>query len=151
MDADRKREIIEGADFSEAAVLSQGKSGFGQLVAGLKQSMQGLLRCTTDERARRFLGNVTSCYEDLIAHYASIPFDEMDRADEDFKFLFEYRDKLIEAGKQIQFFLDKVEQNGLRASDEWNEYQSAISVTIELWGMMHRFRGEILQNIDSEL
>ena len=147
MDAERKREIITGADFSEASVLSQGKSGFGQLVAGLKQSMQALLRCTTDERARRCLGNVASCYEDLISYYDSIPFDEMDRDDEDFRFLFEYREKLIEAGKQIQSFLDRVEQNGLRASAEWDEYQSAISVTMELWDMMRRFRGEILRNV----
>ncbi len=152
MDKIRKREIIENADFSEGKIGSDGKSGFGQLVAGLKAVADILTSSRLEDSQRKeWLQRLTCEHDTLITYYDSIPFEEMDRSDPDFPFLFNCRDKIEEIGIKLESYVDKCLANSLKGSREWSEFTELNSVIMELWNMMHHFRDTILKNLDQPI
>ena len=148
MDRERKIQILEDADFTERKMQPLGKIGFGQLVASLNACVNMLCHSKLKgDKAQYWLQGFICTYNYLITYYDSIPFEEMDREDEDFKFLFEYRDMLDGAYESFVAFVDKCISNNFRGSAEWVEAQEAKLLIRELYDKMHHYRSKILKEL----
>ena len=66
---------------------------------------------------------VLRAYETLAADYVTIPFGELDPSDTDFRFLFDYKERLDELGRKVEVFVSRTRANGMRASKDWPEYK----------------------------
>ena len=81
-------------------------------------------------------------YGCLSGDYATVPFDEMDPQDPDFRFLFQYKARLDELGQKVQAFATRTRENGMRASKDWPEYQELNKMIGEL--MKTNYRSQVL-------
>ncbi len=148
MDLQRKLELLERADLSQwrksqrakaAGLPVSGIAGLGNLllaIAGPVSNLGAGINLGAVER-------LTEAYKAIRADYETIPFEEMDKEDEDFRFLFEYRHKINELEGKIEAFVAKVEQNNGIGQSEWPEYQ-------ELWSaikglMSNNYRSIVLE------
>ncbi len=150
MDCKRKLEILVAADFSEWREWWRAKSGgkepstahgFGHMLFGMAGAASLLAQtgCQSEERLQLLI----STYQHLVADYATIPFDEMDRSDEDFRFLFDYKAGLEKLGQKVEAFASKTRAHKMKASEAWPEYQDLMTT---IHGLMKTdYRAQVLK------
>lgn len=149
MDTKRKLEILAAADFSEwrkwGRAKQEGKDpsevhGFGNALVG----MAGAASTFADGYQReKSLEILLYGYRCLSEDYATIPFYEIDPQDPDFRFLFQYRERLNELGQKVEAFATRTQENGMKASREWPEYQELDKIIGEL--MKTNYRSQVLE------
>ena len=149
MNQQRKLEILAAADFSgwrtheRATRLGQSiedTNGFGIVLWGMSGAASRLAGGHQSEESLQLL---LRGYAVLAAYYATIPWHEMDPHDPDFKFLFDYREKLNELGRKVELFATRTRENGMKASAEWPVYQDLDGMLGEL--MRTDYRAEVLE------
>src|SRR4030067_3566974 len=126
MDLEEKKAILVACDFSEwrgwERARRQGTSlsevhGFGEILFGIGGAVSYLADGYESERS---VESLTLGYKSLSNYYATIPFDQLDPSDEDFRFLFDYKKRLDEFGRTVDTFVERVRVNGVKASRDWS-------------------------------
>ncbi|HRZ85483.1 MAG TPA: hypothetical protein P5277_01760 [Candidatus Paceibacterota bacterium] len=135
MDQQRKLEILVQCDFSEwrewKRIEQRGGDvskahGFGNVFFGvcgaLSNLADNLAEINNTYSSKDNLELVMFGYRLLSDKYSTIPFSEMEPSDEDFKFLFDYKEKLDMFGEKIQAFTQRLKAENMNGSREWPEY-----------------------------
>ncbi|MCX6706770.1 MAG: hypothetical protein NT001_01365 [Candidatus Woesearchaeota archaeon] len=141
MDYARKLEILANADFSEWR-MNWERPSMGMLFCGLRGAMSNLAD-QYEEQPKEMLQMIICAYNNMLIYYSEIPFDELDNNDEDFKFLFNFRDRLDDLGEKLEQFIDKSLEKNLM-SREWKEFQDAIHLVDKLYHASGDYREVIL-------
>ena len=103
MDIKRKLELLARYNFSGYASEYK-KNGFGNLVAGIfSETDLAVSRKKTSLKNHSF-DRQNEFYWKLVEYYNKVDFEELDKEDEDFRFLFDYSDKLIKLGQELNNF-----------------------------------------------
>ena len=145
MDLARKLQILEAANFSEIKMNLENKIGFGILLGGIVMNINVISRKNKSEIDElEMIRNINKDYNQLVAYYQTIPFDEMDRSDEDFAYLFDFREGLEELGTKLSIFLYKCLHNPNNISRDWSEYSEVNSFAKSLYTGAYAYRHEIL-------
>jgi hypothetical protein len=150
MDSERKLQILEASDFSEwrkwLRDKQEGKDltevevhGFGNILFGMGGAVSYL---ADGYESKEILELLLHGYQCLTEDYATIPFSEMDTQDSDFRFLFQYRERLNELGQKVQDFATRTLENGMKASRDWPEYQELYKMIGQL--MRTDYRSQVL-------
>jgi len=113
--------------------------GFGNALAGL---ITFLNLIGEGENAKKIFPDIKYIYSCLNKWYKRIPFDKLDKEDEDFKFFFNFKEKLI----GLKMPLEKLEialEKGEIFKDliEYNSLQSSLK---EILLLSKKYRREIL-------
>ena len=138
MDTKRKLGILAAADFSTwrkwERAKQEGKDpsevhGFGNVLFGMSGAASNLADGLQPQKSLEILLYGYGC---LSVDYATVPFDEMDPQDPDFRFLFQYKARLDELGQKVQAFATRTRENRMRASKDWPEYQELDKILFPL-------------------
>src|SRR3989338_10147576 len=149
MDQQKKLEILAACDFSEWRGWERAKlagkdpsevHGFGQILFGMGGASSYLVGGHVSEESLELLMFGYKCLSD---YYATVPFEQMDPTDEDFRFLFDYKERLDEFGRKIETFAERVRANGMKASKDWLEYREVQDMIGEL--MKTNYRETVLK------
>jgi len=149
MDKQRKLEVLADCDFSlwrkierakQAGITPPTKGGFGNMLFG----MSGAVSCVAENLSYdEMIGLTLDIYKMIEEDYSTVPFDEMDSNDPDFKFLFDYKEKLDELGRKIKAFDHRIKENEMVASNDWPEYNELMEFIGDL--MAKDYRSNVLK------
>ena len=143
MDYARKLEILAKADFSEWRSNWE-LPGIGNLFFGMRGSLS-YMADHHDEKYISRLQHIICNYNNLIIFYSKIPFEEMDRSDNDFEFLFNFRDQIENLGDKVEKFVDKCIGSKFKASRDWKEYQELDYHINILFSLSSDYRDVVLE------
>lgn len=147
MDLEKKLQILADCDFSAwrkwkraGGKPTESVHGFGDALNGLFGAVYNIVDSIGKDNDVEL---IYSAYGLLILDYAKVPFDEMDPQDEDFKFLFEYKEMLDELGKRLTIFIDRCHATGFKCSREWHEFKALDSLRNEMM-IKKNYRRDVL-------
>jgi len=144
MDQQRKIELLVKCDFSKWRRIKRAKlagetpltvSGTGNLLQGMGVMVSNIIE---GNEVERFLEITLNNYRIMKEDYETVPFDEMDINDPDFKFLFDFKKGLDELGRKVYYFVCKVRENSMTVSPDWSESQELEKKILELDRMDYR-------------
>jgi uncharacterized protein YdcH (DUF465 family) len=137
MEERRKLELLVKYDFSDWRYWVEGKRVkeywglVGSGLAGIFYLLSAIDREDQIGAIKKFKG-LEESYSVMISKYSEIDFSELDLEDPDFKFLFDYSEKLIDLGKEI----NHLEQNILEGRDA--SINKSLEIAKELRDMNYR-------------
>jgi hypothetical protein len=151
MNLEEKLALLKACDFSEwrgserasaQGLTANSDHGFGNCLTSLNNDLYNLGR---NFRAEESITGAVLKYEILSNRYATIPFEKMEPNDEDFKFLFSFKEKLEKFGSIFKIFVANYQQPGF--SFEGNpEYSELKAILRDLLRM--NYREQILAKYD---
>jgi len=131
MNLERKLQILRNCDFSswrkwkiEGNKQESLVMGFGFAIRYIQNLADDIVDGLSHEDA---INNMHQCYGIVMSDYATVPFEEIDRSDEDFRFLFEYRDGLTKLGRRINVFVNQCRKLEFSVNNEMQEYADLVS------------------------
>ncbi len=142
----RKAEILVGADFSLWRLIPRGyqtEEGLRTLLSGVWMAMDDFSEGTqTPEEHVTFL---KSEYQLWTGYYGSIPFDKtkMDPEDPDFKFLWDWNEKLDSLGAPLEAYCNKCQQDNQLGAADWTEFKEVREILD--WLIEHDYREQVLR------
>jgi hypothetical protein len=140
MDKNEKMKLLIKYDFS-AWRSNFKKSGFGNIYTGIFHAIDYLKHQNILFEDTFKL--INESYRELIDYYSLIDFSELDKRDEDFRFFFDYSDKLIQLGQE----LNNLEQNIIFGRDfSFNNVENIILNDLA----KRDYREKVLSNYDLE-
>lgn len=108
--------------------------GFGNVLSGIRGALDLLSK---NPLRIEFLKYIKNSYQFLKECYKRIPFAEIDEKDEDFKFLFDYKDKLNTLGILLNTYFIKFE-NEKKVSEKSKEYMQIINQIKDMFSKDYR-------------
>ena len=118
MDLEKKIKLLKKYDFSAW------RTNYGGVVptiighlAGILGDLEDISREKSPVEKAKYFETLNKNYAGFISFYEQIDFSELSREDEDFKFFFDYRDKIIELGEGIK----NLEQNILCGKEDFSK------------------------------
>jgi len=117
MEQAEKLEILAACDFSGWREVRRGQpeSSVSMAVLEAFASVTNLVgRIETEAAVER--GRLA--YNTALAYYDRIPWERMDSSDNDFRWLFNYREKLQEYARRLENFFVRCEREGFTCSRE---------------------------------